>query len=322
MSSNFISTNMFNLDAVQFKAPDEQKNKFSKKIFINDTSKARNQQALKITLPRLYTFGLQTFKDDEEKFSVSIQFPMEGHGVRTQETESALQELLAFENKIIDHMTYKSANYFGKTCSKETIKSMYRPFIRFPKKTNNDREIDYETPPYIPCRIQYYAKDRTYRNLHITDEKNKNLFTSPSKSSPKSLVEQGHFVDCEIYFSKLWYNNDSFGVEFFATQIKVHSTQEGLVQEIVEKKKVEKEVVIEVVEEEEEVEEYEEYVVHGNSYYIQNKNHGSFIYKDGETEDEIGEEVGVFVNGVPRFFQQYINITAKNGKVVKIERRP
>ena len=51
------------------------------------------------------------------------------------------------------------------------------------------------------------------------------------------------------------------------------------------------------------LEEYEEYVVDGKSYYIQNKNHGSFIYKDGETEDEIGEEIGVFVNGVPRFFQ-------------------
>ena len=188
MSSNFISTNMFNLDAVQFKAPDEQKNKFSKKIFINDTSKPRNQQALKITLPRLYTFGLQTFKDDEEKFSVSIQFPMEGHGVRTQETESALQELLAFENKIIDHMTYKSANYFGKTCSKETIKSMYRPFVRFPKKNNNDREIDYETPQYIPCRIQYYAKDRTYRNLRIRISSQVLLSLPQSLSSSKDIL--------------------------------------------------------------------------------------------------------------------------------------
>ena len=68
-------------------------------------------------------------------------------------------------------------------------------------------------------------------------------------------------------------------------------------------------IQIEVVEEEEEeeVEEYEEYVVDGKTYYIQNKNHGSFIYKDGETEDEIGEEVGVFCNGIARFFQQFID---------------
>ena len=62
-----------------------------------------------------------------------------------------------------------------------------------------------------------------------------------------------------------------------------------------------------------------------SNYYIKNENHGSFIYSYivvGETEDEIEEEVGVFCNGVAYFFQQYISITAGNGKVVQIERRP
>ena len=235
---------------------------------------------------------------------------MEGHGVRTNETDSALQELLALENRILDHVTHMSANYFGTTHSKEKVKTLFIPLVKFPKKADNDRKIDYNTPPYVRVRIQYYAKDKTYRNLIITDEKNKTLFTTPSKSSPVPLVKQGDFVDCEICFSHLYFNNNgTFGVQFNATQIKVHSTQ-GLVQELVEKKQVA----------EEEVEEYEEYVVEGKSYYIQNKNHGSFIYKDGETEDEIGEEVGVFVNGVPRFFQEFISVTTGNGKVVQVAR--
>ena len=58
---------------------------------------------MQFTLPRLYTFGPQTFKNDKEKFSFDLEFPMEGHDVPTKEKESALQELLALENKIIDY---------------------------------------------------------------------------------------------------------------------------------------------------------------------------------------------------------------------------
>jgi hypothetical protein len=327
MSSNSSSTKMFDFDAVRFKIPGEQKNPYSNKIYINDASKPRNQQALKITLPRLYTFGVKPFRDNPLKFSINVQFPMKAHGVPTKETESALQELLAFENKIIDYMTHMSVNYFGTSHSKEKIKSMFTPFVKFPKKKDNDSEIDYDTPPYVQCQVQYYSADKTFQNLDITDENDKKVFTSPSKNSPIPLVNEGQFVDCEVWFQNIWFTKTKFGLQFFATRIKVHSTQ-GLVQEIVEKKKVEEEVVIEVVEEKEEevVEEEEEFQlfeIEGKSYYIENENHGSFIYTytEKETEVEIGEEVGVFCNGVARFFQQFISVTTGNRKVVQIERR-
>jgi hypothetical protein len=318
MSSSInTNTQLWDLSKVQFNAPKEQRNTHSKKIYINDASKPRNEQALKITLPRLFTFGVKPYKDNPFKYSLNVQFPMvaEAHGVPTKETECALQELLAFENKIIDHMTHKSSNYFGTNHSKEKMKSMFTPFIKFPKKKDNDSEKDYDTPPYVQCQVQYYSKDKTFQNLDITDENNKKVFTSPSKNSPIPFVNEGQFVDCEVWFRNIWFTKTNFGLEFYATQVKVHSTQ-GLVQEIVEKKKIE-----EVVEEEEEFQLFE---IEGKSYYINNKNHGSFIYTftEGETEDEIDEEVGVFCNGVARFFQQYISITAGSGKVVQIERRP
>jgi hypothetical protein len=38
-------------------------------------------------------------------------------------------------------------------------------------------------------------------------------------------------------------------------------------------------------------------------YWFVNKNHGSFIYEDIKKEDDVGEECGVFVRGIPRLFK-------------------
>lgn len=93
-------------------------------------------------------------------------------------------------------------------------------------------------------------------------------------------------MECELSFSNVWFGRDSFGVEVSASHIQVNSSQG-----------------IEAEDEEELVEEeYEEFLVEGKIYLIKNKHHGSFIYEDTDKVDEVGEEVGVFVNGIYKFF--------------------
>ena len=168
--------------------------------------------------------------------------------------------------------------------------------MRYPKSKENDKEVDFNTPPYMPCRIQYYTKDKKFRNLVILDENKKPIFESPCSTSPLPLVKQGQFVECELLFSNVWYGKDSFGIEAYATHIQIHSSQ-GVIQEIEDNS-------MEAEEEEQEEEEFQLVDIQGKSYYIENKNHGSFVYTyiEGEIEDVIGEEVGVYVHGVPRFF--------------------
>jgi hypothetical protein len=283
--SNTTTSTQWKMENVQFNAPKEQRNPFSKKIFINDTSKPRGNTDLKITLPSLYTFGIQPFKDDKNKFSFSLQFPMKEHGKATKETDEALDKLMEFENSLIDHMTFKSASYFGASHSREKIKSMYRPLLKYPKKKDSS-ETDYDTPPYIPVRIQYYAQEKMFKQFNIFDEKGLPIFTSPCKSSPEKLVSQGQFVKCELLFSNVWMTKNSFGVELFATNLQVYSSQN--------------------LDEEEEAIVYDEYElvkIDSVNYWHQSKEHGSSIYEDGDTEDSMGKIVGCWFHGQAKLFR-------------------
>ena len=94
---------------------------------MNDFNKPRKRggeaRKLILKIPRLYAFGIQSFRDDEDKFGLSLQFPMDAYGYRTNETDKALSKLLEFENHVLDYMTRMSPHFFGSTLSKDKIKS-------------------------------------------------------------------------------------------------------------------------------------------------------------------------------------------------------
>jgi hypothetical protein len=284
MFNNTTTSSQWKMENVQFNAPKEQRSRFSQKVFINDTSKPRGNTDLKITLPCLYTFGIQPYKDDPEKFSFNLQFPMDGQqGVRTKETDEALLKLIEFENKLLDHMTFKSANYFGSSLSRDAVKSMYRPLLKYSQKK--------ESAPYIPVRIQYYAQEKMFKQLNIIDEKGLPIFSSPCITSPVDFVKKGMYVECELFFSNVWMTKNSFGVEIFATNLQVFSSQNL---------KNDEEVDEEEEEQEEQEEEYDGISIDGGEYYYQSKKrkkHGSSIFVNGTTI------VGCFFNGEPKLFR-------------------
>lgn len=173
MATNNINTTHQTLDftKINFNPPKEQKSKYSQKIFMNDFNKPRKRggeaRKLILKIPRLYAFGIQSFRDDEDKFGLSLQFPMDAYGYRTNETDKALSKLLEFENHVLDYMTRMSPHFFGSTLSKDKIKSMFRPFVTYPKQKNDTDCIDYETPPYIRPRLQYYTKTKNFQGASM-----------------------------------------------------------------------------------------------------------------------------------------------------------
>ena len=99
---------------MEFSAPKEQKILSPRKYSAMISSREREQEKIRIyVLPSLYTFGIQTFKDDKENFSFILEFPMLGHGIRTKEMIGSLKDTG------IDRMTYKSANYFRTAFQRE-----------------------------------------------------------------------------------------------------------------------------------------------------------------------------------------------------------
>ena len=278
----FLTTTQFNVNDVYFKAKPKT-HTFSIDIIILNKF---NFKGLRLTLPRMYTFGIQAFRTDSNKFSFNLQFPQE----KIQETDVFLQKMLDLEEYMINYMTQNSALYFGTNHSRETIKSMFCNFIVYPRKKDSG-EKDYDTPPYFQsCKIPYYQNTREFKDIFITDKEGKSIYKSPSTINPANLITLGNYVECEVHFSKLWASKAKWGIEIKAVNIQVF---DALV--------VTKKDTIEDDNDDDELIEVESFSHKNKSYYSANKEDGSFVYS--ETADgDVGEEIGVFLNGVPRFF--------------------
>ena len=268
MSVHIVSMNAFK-PAEIYGRPKEV-NQFGQDIILINKS---THKGLQISFPTLYCFGVQPFRDDPNKYSFSLQFPMENHGVASPETDQTLAKLLEFENLVIDYMTKNSLNFFGQNRTREQVKQMYSPMVRYPKITGTST-IDYNTPPYFKCRVPYYPKENLYKDFSVINESNEVIYKCPNKENPNSVITLGSFVKCDLHFSKIWVNKKRlWGIEIKVVKAQIlPQTQE-----------------------------YEPFELKGKTYFILNKKDFSFIYKDGDKEDELGEKVGVFVDGEPYF---------------------
>jgi hypothetical protein len=281
----FSTITQFNVSQVYYKA--KPKTSFSRDIIILNNF---NFKGLRLASPRMYTFGIQSFRTDSNKFSFNLQFPQE----KTDETDLFLQKMLDLEKYMINYMTLNSVLYFGTNHSRETIKSMFSSFIVYPKKQDSSNENDYDLPPYFQsCKIPYYQNTKEFKDLTIIDKNGENIYTSPSTINPSNLITLGKYVESQIHFSKIWASQRRWGVEIKAVNVQVF---DSLVDTVVTKKDV-----IDDKNDEDciEVEAFE----HNNKkYYRANKDKidGSFVWN--EIDGDVGEEVAVYLDEQLRFF--------------------
>ena len=268
--SSIVSMNQFKPAEIYGRPKDPDQ--FGQDIILINKS---THKGLKLSLPTLYCFGVQAFRDDPNKYSFSLQFPMDNHGVPTAETDQTLSKLLQMENVIIDYMTANSSKYFGQSRSREQVKHMYVPMIKYPKIKDTET-IDYNTPPYIKCRVPFYTNERMFKDFTITNESGEVIYSCPNRANPDSIIKVGTFSKCDLHFSKIWVNKKrSWGIEIKVVKVQILP----------------------------ETEEYEPFEIDGITYYILNKKELSFIYADGDTEDELGAKVGIFVDGEAKLFR-------------------
>ena len=205
---------MSNIANLQFNPPKEQLNKHSFRIFINNLSKPKGsgKPEFRILLPRLCcSYGLQSFESNKDKYCFTVTFGADPN----QEEKDTLQQLIGFEEKLLDYMTYKSSNFFGKSFTRDAIKKMYKSFLKY--------DLDSKTGPSIQIRVENYQK--SFTNLTIVDG-NKTVFTSPNKQSPLPFIRTGEFLACEIHFREVWGSSfkKEFGVLICARHIQVLET--------------------------------------------------------------------------------------------------
>jgi hypothetical protein len=186
---------------------------------INTISKQTNR-SLHITTPLMMTWGINDFVDDkgeaDGKFSLSLNFPNEEY--RSKNTDDFMAKLKEFENKILDDATQNSELWFGEEMSREVVKHMFFPILKY-SKNKETRKIDLMRPPSIRAKVPMYNNKWA---VEIYDTKSQLIFPcEDDQITPADLVPKQSQVACVLQASGIWIGGKGFGVTWKLVQCVV-----------------------------------------------------------------------------------------------------
>ena len=209
MSKSPIVLNMseFSPSAIRYMQP-RVNDRGGKSVTVIST---QSNRGLFVTLPLMLTWGISDYIDEkgesDGKYTISLQFPRESDA--TKETDSALQKLKDFENKIIDDAVTNSVAWFGKKASREIVADRYFPFLKY-KKDKDSGETDYNSPPTLRPKVPCYDGDW---KSEIFDPKGTLLFPCDTEgSTPMDFISKGSHVACVVQCGGLWFGGKGWGL--------------------------------------------------------------------------------------------------------------
>jgi hypothetical protein len=213
MSNSVLSINQWMTPSVKYMAP-KINDKGGKSINIISTQTNRQ---LSIQTPLLMTWGIADFTDEkgdsDGKFSISLNFPMEEYA--TPSTNAFLAKIKEFENQFLDDAVKNSELWFGEAMSREVVKHMFFPILKY-SKNKDTKKIDYSKPPSIRAKVQNYNGKW---NVEIYDTKSRLIFPSDDPNlTPMDFVPKLSTVACVLGISQVWIGGKGMGVTLKLTQ--------------------------------------------------------------------------------------------------------
>ena len=176
---------------------------------INVISKQTNR-ALAIQTPMMPTWGIADFVDDkgesDGKFSISLLFSSEEYSNPT--TDAFLAKIKEFENHLLDDAVKNSELWFGEPMSREVVKHMYFPLLKY-SKNKETKKIDYTKAPSLRAKVPNYAGKW---NVEIYDTASNMIFpgTDPNLT-PIDFVPKLSNVACVLGISQVWVGGKGWG---------------------------------------------------------------------------------------------------------------
>jgi hypothetical protein len=212
--SNTLSINNWDVKAVKYMTP-KVNDKGGKSINIIST---QTNRTLNVTSPLMMSWGIADFVDEkgesDGKFSISLNFP--GEEYTTGGTNLFLEKLKKFEENFIDDAVKNSEEWFGEKMSREIVKHMYFPILKY-SKNKDTKKIDYSKPPSIRAKVTNYGGKW---NVEIFDIKMKMVFPDSTNSdlSPIEFVPKLSQVACMLSISNVWIGGKGCGITLKLTQ--------------------------------------------------------------------------------------------------------
>lgn len=181
----------------------------------------QTKRSLHISTPLMITWGISDFVDDkgesDGKYSISLAFPNDEY--KSKQTDEFLQKLKAFENEVIDYAVKNSELLFGEEMSKEVVKHMFFPILKY-SKNKDTKKVDYSKPPTIRAKVTRY---NSKWGVEIYDTKSNLIFPVSDNEllMPGDLVPKLSQVACVLQCSGLWIGGKGFGVSWKLIQCVV-----------------------------------------------------------------------------------------------------
>jgi len=186
----------------------------------------QTNRSLHLSTPLMMTWGISDFVDEKGegggKYTMSLNFPNDDY--KTQVTDDFLQKIQRFENAVLDKAVEYSEVWWGETMSREVIKHMLFPMLKY-SKNKDTKKIDMTRPPAIRVKVPCYEGKW---NCEVYDTKMNLLFPSEDESlTPLDFVPKLSNVACVIQCTGLWIGGKGWGLTWKLVQaiVKPRETQ-------------------------------------------------------------------------------------------------
>ena len=178
---------------------------------------SQSNRGLKLTTPQLMTWGVSDYVDpstgeSDNRYTIQLSFPLENY--QTPETNTFLEKLKEFEQRVLSDAVQHSEAWFGKTRSREVIEETYFSYLKYSKDKLTKRP-DYSKPPSFRPKVHY--QNGEWKNLEIYNPQQELLF--PDKENvnltPVDLIPKSSKVMCLIQCTGIWTaGGNSWGVSW------------------------------------------------------------------------------------------------------------
>lgn len=207
-SNNVLTVSQWNPTETKVTLPKVNKSGQGKSINVIST---KTNRSLYLNTPLMMTWGISDFTDPnsgvpDEKYTMTLNFPNDNTNPQTNEF---LQKLKNFENFIIDEAVKNSEAWWGETMSRDIVKHMFFPFLKYPKDKLT-KKTDYTKPPSIRAKVPYY--DGKWMNVEIYDTRGNKLFPNDNGTTPDIIVQKLSSVACLLQCGGIWIGGKGWGL--------------------------------------------------------------------------------------------------------------
>lgn len=176
----------------------------------------RSNRGLYLGTPEMMTWGIADYVDESgksnEKYTLSLAFSS-SPGAKE---DDFLRKLKEFENQLLDDAVSNSELWWGEPMTKEVLKHMYFPFLKYPKIKGTKKD-DLSKAPTLRAKVPYF-NGQWGDSFAIFSDKKEKLFPTETSRTPVDLIPKMSNIRCVLHFSGLWFGGKGWGLTIRATQ--------------------------------------------------------------------------------------------------------